>query len=513
MMNDDASRITRRVAGPNRVSGIAVGLLVGSMLTALLLGPGGSGGSPSSQDVLSGTGGAAPLTGGPLTSNPTGGTPVPGAVASGSTGTASGPGTGAPGSAPIAGAGRGAGASGPLAGSTDMCGTVNTPGTRGVTATKIRIGVGIPDVEAFGALSDDLIIGDQQAHFEAHLKGLRRKGLLPVCGRDIEPVYRKYIVLEPAASRSVCQGFINDDKVFSVITGFSFGDPNCITQENKTLLVDYGNLVAKSNYEASGGRLFGTSPPLDQALRIWATYVAKNIAPGHKIGLYYYDAIDNNNQVQTSVVNVLKSHGATPVIATTSNSPTVPNNPDDSVAVQRFVAADVDVVLRIYTNFIDEAKRQGYRPRYVMYGSDVTKAKSDYDDPAYMDGSLGVHWSLENDIGNKKPPTPRQRECIKEATDAGIKEPGRDQLEYLSSNQYCDLLHITVHGIMAAGRNVTTDRVVLGIRTLQNYAAASAAPLSFSAQKQWGVNSKRIARYDKACPCWRNITGFTPLFG
>jgi ABC-type branched-subunit amino acid transport system substrate-binding protein len=510
-MEANAKRLARRVAGQSRVSGLAVGLLVGSMLTALFIGPGGA---PATQRLSSGPDAAEPLDGGGLGVDPSAGPSAVGSVRAGREVAAGSRAPGAPNSGPASGAGPANGGSRPsgATSSDSLCGTVNTPGVRGVTDKVIKIGVGIPDVEAFGALSPDLVIGDQQADFEAHLAALRKKGVLPVCGRDIRAVYRKYNVLEPATNRSVCQGFIDTDKVFSVITDFSWGDPNCITQENKTLLVDYGNLLVKSNLEASGGRLFSLSPPLDQALRVWATYVAKKVAPGHKVGLYYYDPGDGSTTIQTSVVDVLKSYGYPPVIATTTNSPTVPNNPDDSVAVQRFVAAHVDVVLRIYTNFLDEAKRQGYRPKYVMYGSDVTKAKSGKYDPAYMDGSLGVHWFLENDIGNGKPPTPRERECIKELTDAGIKQPGRDQLEWLSSNQYCDMLWITVQGIKAAGRDVTTNRVVLGIRTIQNYVAASMSPLSFSAEKQWGANAKRIARYDKACPCWRNVTGYLPLY-
>jgi ABC-type branched-subunit amino acid transport system substrate-binding protein len=506
-------RITPRGGSQGRIPGVAVGLLVGSMVTALVLGPGGP---SASQGVAAGAGGEGPLGAGGLASSPVGVASAPGITRAGA-----GPqgGNTSPGAVVGPGSTVAAGASGTANGSvqpgaaSDLCGTVNTPGTRGVTDKVIKIGVGIPDVEAFGSLSPDLVIGDQQADFEAHLAALRKKGLLPVCGRDIKAVYRKYNVLEPSLSRSVCQGFIDTDQVFSVITDFSFGDPNCITQENKTLLVDYGNLLVKANLDASGGRLFSLSPPLDQALRIWATYVAKKVAPTHKkVGLYYYDPGDGDTTIQTSVIDVLKSNGYPPVIATTSNSPTTPNDPNDSVAVQRFKAAGVDVVLRIYTNFVDEAKRQGYRPQYVMYGSDVTKAKSGKYDPAYMDGSLGVHWFLENDIGNGKPPTPREQECIKDLTDAGIKKPGRDQLEWLSSNQYCDLLWITLQGIRAAGRNVTTNRVVLGIRTVKNYAAASMSPLSFSAEKQWGANLKRIARYDKDCPCWRNITGFLPLY-
>lgn len=501
------------------VMGIVAGMLVGSMLTALVT----AGDDEAIQatargDAASGTTDSTPMTTsaagtdtGSASAEITGSAAPEGGEVAPTVGAAAAPGSG---TSSAAGPRAAATASAPASGA---CAGVPAAGVRGVTDTTIKIGIGLADLDALEpVLGPPAVLGDQQAHFRAHLEALRKKGVLPICGRDIVPVFRRYSVLDPTQSRAVCQAFINDDKVFAVLTQFSFGDANCVTVENKTFLLDHGTALTQMNYDAAGGRLFGLHPPVDTALRILTKWAIRTHLSGKKLGVYYHNANrDDEARVQRNVLSVLKEAGINPVIATTNTgtagSPAGAQDPNNAIAVQRFKTEGVQVVINVGTGMQDDGKRQAFRPLYLRQGIGAKDSTSGSYDPEYMDGTVGVHWDQVNDFAAGAPVTPRAEECMKEVDAAGIKRPRREWAEWNGSNLGCDLLAVLVRGLQAAGRNLTQDRLVLGVRTIKNLDAALVAPLTYSAQKQWGINMSRDARYFKECKCWKNTGPFEPL--
>ncbi|MDQ1537279.1 MAG: branched-chain amino acid transport system substrate-binding protein, partial [Actinomycetota bacterium] len=260
---------------------LSAGLLVGALVTALLVG-----GTKAQLATVSGDGAgngvdgaaqtAAPGTGLPST-GPGGGPTRPGGGLQGAASTGAGPAQGT--------SGHGE----PQKAFGIDCAKLQTPGIRGVTPTTIKIGVGLADLAALEPLYGDAVhFGPQDKIFDAVFKGAVAQGGLP-CGRRIVPVYQKYQVLTESQSRAVCQSFINDDKVFAVITTFSFRDPLCVTQENKTFLIDEGYQIYQTQVTQSGGRLFSLHPPVDLWYRIWTNWVISRIKnqPGVKLGVYY----------------------------------------------------------------------------------------------------------------------------------------------------------------------------------------------------------------------------------
>src|SRR3981081_4267881 len=76
------------------------------------------------------------------------------------------------------------------------CSELATPNVRGVTDTTVKIGVGLVDIKAFEpVLGEQAAFGDQERHFQIHLDALRKKGVLPICGRDIVPGFRTSTIL------------------------------------------------------------------------------------------------------------------------------------------------------------------------------------------------------------------------------------------------------------------------------------------------------------------------------
>ncbi|HVU71396.1 MAG TPA: hypothetical protein VHE83_00390 [Mycobacteriales bacterium] len=508
------------------VLALIVGLLLGAMSAALLggrparLAPTGADGIAQtdggpgvpSAPTAAGSGAAAPSAGGlgsPTAAGPAGA--GGGAATDGAGATSSTPPTDGAGGRPPQG--RGKGQPSVLGVS---CSKLDSAGVRGVTPTTIKIGIGLADLTLLEpVLGPAAQFGPQQQIFDAVLKALSASNPLP-CGRKIVPVYEKYQVLTEAQSRAVCQSFINDEKVFAVITTFSFRSPLCVTQENKTFLIDQGYQLYNDDFAQSGGRLFGLDPPVDIWYRLWTSWVIERLAkkPGAKLGVYYNTSNPERVAVvQADVLDVLKAHGITPVVATSNAGAEtlVTGDPNDPAAVLKFKSAGVTDVMMSVENFMQQAQREDYHPRYYFAGSDAEDANSGRFDATNGDGAQGLVWDRVNDYSRGVAPTADQERCVRYATDAGIARPRPEYGQWNLTMIACDELGIVIKGIIAAGANLTTDRLVLGVRTVTSWPGYFVAAGGFTASKNWLIDESREAQYYGACSCWKNTTDFAPL--
>jgi hypothetical protein len=315
----------------------------------------------------------------------------------------------------------------------------------------------------------------------------------------------------------VCQAFINDDKVFAVFTTFFFTDPNCVTQENKTFLMDRGLAASDADLVSSGGRLFTLDPPLEESLHVWVGFAhKKGYLTGKKIGVYYNQADPAVGEAYgTHLVGLLKTLGYDPVVVTSNTQATVASqgDPNDPVAVQRFKTAGVQVAFLTTTGkpFYDEAKRQGWRPLFIRFGAgakDITTAS--YDRSYFQ--SVGVSWERANEVNSGLPPAPMAEDCMKRLAEAGVARPHREWAEWDASLIHCDYVKLMLIALKAAGRNVTTDRFVAGFNTIHDFDAALYPPLTYSARRHWGADRNRTVRYDGNCGCWKVTGPFEPLY-
>lgn len=76
----------------------------------------------------------------------------------------------------------------------------------------------------------------------------------------------------------------------------------------------------------------------------------------------------------------------------------------------------------------------------------------------------------------------------------------------------CDSLGVLVQGLRRAGSDVTTERLVQGVRTVRPWVAHLVGNGGFSESKQYLIEQNREARYHADCECWKNTGEWEPLF-
>lgn len=510
MTDPVAPPIQPQVRRPNAVVGTVVGLLVGALLTAMLVGG-------AEEQVATGERSTGALDSRSATITGAGQATSSGAAAAAPDATVAGDGAGAT----VAGrdaTGGEPGAAGPAAPGGPDCSLLQTEGVRGVTDTSIKIGVGLADLTVLEpVLGEPAKLGPQEEIFEAVLQGMRDEGQLPICGRDIEAVYQRYQVLEESSSRAVCQSFVNDHEVFAVVTSFSFLDPLCVTKENQTFLLDHGLFISQPQMDESGGRLFTLHPPVEVSYEIWTNWaIARHLsAAGAKVGVYYNNSEpDSVRQAEDHIIALLKAAGIQPVVHTTDSGPetVATGDPNDSGAALRFKQEGVTHVMLVNTTLMEAADRQGYRPMYLFKGADAKDSNSGDFIPEHADGAMGIHWDQSNDHARGVPPTAQAEKCMGYAVAAGIPRPREEWAQWNLTMLACDSLGILTYGLGRAGSDLTTDRLVLGLRTLGSWTSHLVGNGGYSESKQWLISENQEARYHGDCACWKNVSTWEPLF-
>src|SRR5207249_3683579 len=94
-----------------------------------------------------------------------------------------------------------------------------------------------------------------------------------------------------SAQRSACVGLVQDEKVFMVLGGNSFGVGNvCVAQEFKTPIITFGggDPIFDSTYEQAWPNLFALGLSWSRALRNHPSWAAEmGVYKDKKLGIYY----------------------------------------------------------------------------------------------------------------------------------------------------------------------------------------------------------------------------------
>lgn len=494
--------LTRRIAGrkPSSIVGLAAAFLVGVLLTAVLV--------PERSDVL-----ATGSMGGGVRSGADGlETSLDGGDddAGGAGGTGAGDGTpGASGqgggsaqrSTRTGSSGAGVGGSG--------SGGATAPG---VSATSITIGFGLPDLGAIGALGPGYDQGNPQQHVDSILKQLRAEGRLPVHGRDIKPIYSSYNILSADEQRATCETFGIDSTVFAVVAIHDFGPGNeCTAREFKlpTFTTD-GN--SEAAYARSWPNMFTLQMSADRMFRNFVAWAARDgLLSGKRIGIYYPSDPALAQPVKDSIIKPIKHRGFNVVSEVQTNDPST-GGPTDSVAVQRFQSDRVDTAILMVsaiakTNFFNQARAQGFKPRYLENdaGFSTTDTATGTYPKDHFDGTpafSGMRFG-ENNSGLAEPAAAQWcRAAIKKQSGNDIPRNGRDA-EYIAANQACDEIMTVLHGLEQAGPDLTRDAFIRGVETIRNMPAGIHGNLTFTAQRHDGTSTWRRIDWTQTCSCWK----------
>lgn len=511
-------RVARTIARrPRGLSGLAVGFLVGVLVTALVApdharvtteaaagGPrrGTTAGAPTAPTDLGGGGGEAAGDTGP--SNTVAGS------------------AGGSGGAAVPGSASATGASG---GTATSAGTASAGGggatAPGVKADSIRIGFGLPDIGAIAALGPGYDQGDPHKHVEAILGELRAEKRLPVNGRDITPVYRTYNIISQDAQRAACEGFGKDDGVFGVIAIHDVGvGAECIAREFKLPLITTDGQPA-AVYQRSWPNLFTLQMSFDRMLRNFVEWASTNgYLKGKKVGVYYPSDPELAQMTEQSLIKTLESKGVD-VAAKVQTDNYTTGGPTDSVAVQQFRAAGVNVGILLVsavakTNFFNQAQAQGYHPLYLEndFGFSSTDTATSTYPAQYFDGTRAFT-GMRFGEGRAGIPENAQAQWCRQALQkrAGIVlDRERREAEYIAANQACDEILIALDAIQRAGPNLTRAAFVAALEGVRGRPAGIHSDVTFGAQRHDGASSWRTLRWAAGCKCWNAEGNFAPLW-
>ena len=390
---------------------------------------------------------------------------------------------------------------------------------RGVGDSTIKIGVAIPDIGPF-AVVPEFNLGDMRGHFEAILDRWKREGALPVHGRNIEFVYRVFSIIgdEDVAS---CNGFVKDDQVFMVIGIRSYeGGAECLADRFDTPVVtlEFASPQGEGAYQRMHPYLFTLRASAERSA---ANFVQWAHEGGHlngkKIGIYHEpDAEPTFNTVKSR----LEAFGYEVAEEATTNRKE--GSANDSVAVQRFRSAGIDlVILQVSalaaSNFMENANSQAYRPTYIDsdYGDHTSDAASTTHPPAQYDQTLAMTMTRVGEVATTGQLSPPGEACVsnfERYSGRTINRGPPETAEMMVMLQGCDEANIVMSSLQRVGRNLNRATFIAGVDSLDQLVGAFHGSYQFTPQKHHGANSQRTVQWLASCECWTAKNNFGPLW-
>jgi len=125
------------------------------------------------------------------------------------------------------------------AGSAAQQPTTTLPLGKGVTATSIRVGVGLVDFTCIEQYTNS-IRTNQQQQWGAYFDDINQHG--GVLGRQLVPVYESYCPIGNTGALNLCTKFTEDDNVFAVVgdfIDFSGDAETCVARDHSTVLLTF----------------------------------------------------------------------------------------------------------------------------------------------------------------------------------------------------------------------------------------------------------------------------------
>lgn len=390
----------------------------------------------------------------------------------------------------------------------------------GTSGEVVTIGVALPDIEAFAALSDQFDVGDLEEQMDAVLESWRRDGVVPLHGRDVEFVYRKFSIMGTDEQIAACNGFVKDDDVFMVIGMRSFeAGAECLATRFRVPTVSLGTFVSDED--------FAQRHPYHLTVRTSMSRLARNLVhwadgrgllEGRTIGLYSTD-----DAVTEDMVGNLESElaGLGMELATRVETDTTLAGPQDGVAVQRFRQEGVDLAILLVgvipsANFMLEAEQQDYRPEYVAtdYQDHTADASSSNFSEEQYAGTLAMTQTRSGQIHGEGGLTETAEGCVSSYEDvsgADVERTSPESAELGSILQACDLGAVARVGLEGAGPDLDPTALIEAVEGIDGLEMAAHGDVSFDPQRHHGVDEFRTIQWQRHCSCWSAIEDFAPF--
>jgi len=488
---------------------LVTGLLLGVLIAALALPRGtttvrvvrGTTGAEGTGSAGAGAGGAGSAAPG-----------VAGGEAAGVRGTPGGAG-GGPAGAGSASAGRSGGAPAGAGGAGTRGASVT-----GVTGNEIVIGIGVPDLGALKALGANYDWGDPQVEMEAVLDGWKRRGLVPVNGRNVSFVYARYGIFSADEQRAACQSLVVDHHAFAVADFHLFGPgTQCVAVEHHTpLVVADPSGITDSLLQQGSPWLFSLPMSESRMLRNWPDWAASHgYLDGKTVGVYYDATLDPD--VVDNLLPALDRVGHHPklVVSTSQNM----GGPDDVIAMEKLRDAGVNLVMMNIsalnqTNFMQHAEAVGYRPAYLEndFEENSDNTATGTFPPAQFDGSYGMAGQASGEAGSNRPVPPATEACVANYLRySGDSRPAVGSAKWDNVLIACDLGAAVLASIQGGGRDLTPAGYVGAMQGIRSLAMNMFPTVTFGPNKHSGVDSVRTLRWAGACKCWGIVQDYAAL--
>jgi hypothetical protein len=355
--------------------------------------------------------------------------------------------------------------------------------------------------------------GTPEDLYESMLKAWEREGRLAVHGRKIKFVYKRYSVLDSNEQRAACINLIQDQKSFAIVGTVLFqvgGD--CVAKENQT-----PSITSDSTYEQSIARgapyLFSLAMSEDRQLRNVAHWAhTKHLIVGKKVGVYFSDEAVESELVNRTLIGELEKLGYGVVKATTNSTQAGQN---DLLAVRRFQGEGVETVimLAVREGFLNAAKSQGYKPRYLdtdhNYGT--TDSSTTRFPPDQFEGTLAFTGRRGGEFQAKYPRTAEQNKCVENYKAYKGETLVDDTFKFQMAMHSCDAANAVYEAIKRAGPNLTRASYVAAMETFKNMPLARSGSATFGPGKHHGTDAFRTIKWQGDCLCFRAIQDFESL--
>ena len=379
----------------------------------------------------------------------------------------------------------------------------------------VRIGVAFPDLAAFAVLNPEFGIGDPEAQALAVVDQWLREGLLPE-GLGVELVFGKYNIISDSAKLGVCTAFAQDSDVFAAVSSVSFTvGAECLATRFQIPVIDADG-APPSLYQRGAPWFFTLRADHAKHLRSYAQWAIDNGLFDGNVGLYYETRLDEGVEAMRELI----AAAGLEIASETATSGEGVGSPEDPIAVQRFIADGVDVVLPLVggsslAGVLGFSESQGYRPSYLStdYGEQTADVQAKSLPAEQYDGATAVTMKRAGEIAAGMV-NDEAEACLanyERYSGTDIERRAPESGEYASILRTCDLLSLVLAGLHGAAADLTRENFVAALETSGEFTPAGVAPGSFGPDDHSLVDHYRAIRWDAGCPCWVAVSDFTPM--
>jgi hypothetical protein len=397
--------------------------------------------------------------------------------------------------------------------------TQGTQGTAaaavGVTASEIKLGIGIIDVGAAKEFGFNFDIGNEQGRYQALINSVNAAG--GVNGRKIVPYYYTFDATNPdVPGQAACLAWTKDDHVFSVLVESQFPTAAevCIFGQGDT---PYITTQGTDQSYYANGLFFSTQASDNRTLADEANFLAGNGSlVGQTVGVVSGDGSDEL-AVDGTLLPALASSGH-PVKDVEVIPASTAGTQQISIAISNLKAAGVTFVI-IAANvilagpFVQAANHAGYNPRYALsdFNNEINDQVANYY-PSAFQGTIGLSTHRFAEYRDGAPFAPADQACLNivHPVDPTVLPTTNSAFEVAMGD--CAIFDAWLAGVRRAGPSLTQASFLAAMDESGTFGIPGTQDGSFGPGKHDAEDNEQEVAWQQSCTCWELVDGLsTPV--